>query len=358
MRSEGNRKEQGAGSARRRMMFHLQVLSAVLVLLVSSRGLLAQTQTPYIPGGGSTAQALGTLAQAGGASASSVTRSTGVMPVPEDFATLKIAPGFLLNLDVYDESDLSTQLRVGPDGNIMLPLAGPVHVAGDTLAEARQQIEERFKSAKILKNPQVILDIAQYATMIIPVLGEVNSPGRLQLLAPHSLLDLISFAGGETALAGNRIEVRHQVNGQTSIATYHYGKDSNGSSISNVIIENGDTVIVPRAGIVYVLGAVFRPGGYLMQEDGALDVAQALALAMGTTLQAKTSEIRVIRRKESGEYVEFTLSYSAMTRGKITPPQLQPQDIVYVPVSKPKAILTSGTEILSAATSATIYTLR
>lgn len=356
MRSDGVCRNLRVRSRGPRFIFHLQFLGAGLILLAGIPELSAQASAST--SGGMTARALGTLSQVESSSAPTLSRSLGVVAVPEDFATLKIAAGFLLDMQVYGESDLKSQLRVGADGNIILPLVGSMHVAGETLNEAAEQIQEQYKSAKILKAPQVSLDIAQYAPMVVPVLGEVNSPGRLQLLAPHSLLDVISLAGGETALAGNDIEVRHEANGQSNITTYHYGKNSNGSSIGGVIISAGDTVIVPRAGIVYVLGAVNRPGGYMMQEDGNLDVAQALALAMGTIMQAKTNQIRVIRRQANGSFVEFTLSYSAMTGGKVTPPQLQPQDIVYVPVSKPKAIFTNSIGVISQATSATIYTLR
>lgn len=278
--------------------------------------------------------------------------------VPEDFSKLEIAPGFLLDAEVYDEPDLSSQLRVGPNGDVIMPLAGAIHVAGDTLAEAQDRIQQKLISAEIMKSPQVTLNVVQYAPTIVTVLGEVNNPGRLQMLAPHSLLDVISFAGGETALAGGTLEVRQPDHGQTVTTAYHYGRNSNGDSISKVTVQDGDTVIVPRAGIVYVLGAVTRPGGYLMQEDGKFDAAQALSVALGTTMAAKTGSIRIIRRRPDGTFVEIPLDYQKMVKGKITPPPLQAQDIVYVPVSKFKAALTSGTNVLSAATSATIYTAR
>jgi polysaccharide export outer membrane protein len=297
----------------------------------------------------------------GGGSAASVAKSTGgssLTAVPEDFSKLKIAPGFLLDVEVYDEPDLSAQLRVGEDGNVIMPLVGPIHVAEDTQAEAQQKIQESLKSAKILKNPQVTLNVVQYASTLVTVLGEVGSPGRLQLLAPHSLLDVISFAGGETALAGGEIQVRHEKAGVVTTTRYHYGRSSNGDTISEITIHNGDTVIVPRAGIVYVLGAVNRAGGYLMQEDGKLDVAQALSLAMGTSLLAKTGNIHIMRRRPDGTFLEFTANYKDITNGKATPPQLQAQDIVYVPNSKIKSIFADTQSVLNAAASATIYSIR
>jgi polysaccharide export outer membrane protein len=121
------------------------------------------------------------------------------------------------------------------------------------------------------------------------------------------------------------------------------------------MVHDGDTVIVPRAGIVYVLGAVTRPGGYLMQEDGKLDVIQAISLASGTILQAKTTEIRVIRRKPDGTFTEFSTSYKAITGGQVTPLQLQPQDIVYVPMSKLKIMAVNGMSLIEQAAVSTVY---
>jgi polysaccharide export outer membrane protein len=291
-----------------------------------------------------------------GSGGSSATRTGGgLIAVPEDFSKLRIKPGFLLDLQVFDEPDMSGQFRVGPTGNVLLPLVGAVDVGGATLAEAQEHIQHVLKDGGILKNPQVTLDIAQYAPTLVTILGEVNTPGRLQMLAPHSLLDVIAFAGGETQLAGGVIEVRHEANGKADTATYHYGRNSNGDSIANVTISDGDTVIVPRAGIVYVLGQVTRPGGFLMQEDGKLDMAQAISMAMGTTLLASTKHILIIRRKPDGTFVQFEVSYKDMVHGKITPPELQPQDVVYVPNSRLKTAFTDVQGVMTAAATATIY---
>jgi polysaccharide export outer membrane protein len=333
-----------------RFVFHCALTFMIATLAVA---LHAQSTGPSVQIGNAQASSAGNAAAA---AKSGLT--TGLTAVPEDFSKLKIAPGFLLDVEVYDEPDLSGQLRVDDDGNVTLPFAGAVHVAGNVPAEAQRKIQESLRTAEILKNPQVTLNVVQYEPAMVTVLGEVNSPGRLQMLVPHSLLDVISFAGGETALAGSEIQVRHEGAGQVTTTGYRYGRNSNGDIISGITVHNGDTVIVPRAGIVYVLGAVNRPGGYLMQEDGKLDAAQALSLAFGTVIQAKTGDIHIIRRRTDGTYVEFPLNYKDMVNGKTTPPQLQAQDIVYVPMSKIKATLTDATGVISAATSAAIYTLR
>jgi polysaccharide export outer membrane protein len=279
--------------------------------------------------------------------------------IPEDFADLRLAPGFLLNVQVYDEPEMSTQARVDKEGNVSLPLIGSVHVAGMTIPAAEKAVEDRFRQGEIFKDPQVTLNVEQYASASITVLGEVQNPGRIQLLAPHSLLDVLGMAGGETNLAGETVEVKSPGKDGTSATinhTYQYSRSSNGDSIRDVVIQPGDTVTVTRAGIVYVLGAVNRPGGYLMQEDGKLNVAQALSLAQGTSMQAKTGALRVVRHSPNGQLQEIPVSYDEMMGGKLQPLQLQAEDIVYVPVSKMKSVFTTGASIVGQTGAALIYT--
>src|ERR1700676_2647818 len=118
-----------------------------------------------------------------------------LMTVPEDFAGLTLAPGFLLNILVYDEPDLSARVRVDNDGNISLPFLKTMHVGGDTVPQTKQRIEDKFRSAGILKNPQITIDVEQFATTSVTVMGEVSNPGKVELLAPHSLLDVIGMTG-------------------------------------------------------------------------------------------------------------------------------------------------------------------
>jgi polysaccharide export outer membrane protein len=115
----------------------------------------------------------------------------------------------------------------------------------------------------------------------------------------------------------------------------------------------GDTVTVKRAGIVYVLGAVTRPGGYLMQEDGDLNVTQALALAYGTTMPAAVGSMRLIRKQDDGRVEEIAIPYGDIVKGKVAPPRLQAEDVIYVPVSKIKVVLTQS--LLNTAAQAAIY---
>jgi polysaccharide export outer membrane protein len=306
--------------------------------------------------GANITQSAGTVIQEGRArAASSNSSGGGLITVPEDFAKLKIAPGFLLDVEVFEEPDYSGQFRVGEDGNITLPFAGPVHVAGDSPSAAQAKIADAYQSSKVLNKPQVTSNIIQYVPGIVNVLGEVATPGRLQVLAPHSLLDIISFAGGETGLAGGKVDVSHPEGGKSATTEYHYERNGSSTAIAGVTVFPGDTVTVPRAGIVYVMGAVTRPGGYIMQEDGKLDLAQAISMAMGTTLVASTHHVLVIRRHPDGSFSQFEVPFSKVTKGETPPPQLQAEDIVFVPNSKMKITLVDLQGLMTTAAEAAIY---
>lgn len=280
-----------------------------------------------------------------------------VISVPEDFASLKLAPGFLVNVIVYDEPDFSGPTRVDNEGNIHIAFLKPVHVGGDTVAQAKDVVEKAFVDQGILKHPQVNIDVQQFATTTATVMGEVQNPGKVELLKPHSLLDVIGMTGGETTSAGNVIELKRG-DGDPPTKSYHYSRGGDAAEIRDVMVHPGDTVIVKRAGVVYVLGAVNRPGGYTMQEQGELNVAQAISLAQGLSLQAKVNGLRVVQKQTDGRMVEVPISYKKIMDGKEPPMLLAAGDIVYVPVSKMKTVLSSTTGLIGQTTAAAIYTTR
>ncbi len=323
--------------------------------------LLAFALAAALPAVSAQAQTAGsTLPNSGSSPASSAGKAgqsdqgQGPVMVPRDFSALRIEPGDLLSVNVYDTPEFSNAYRVDPAGDLTIPLCGKVNVRGMTLSEAARRIETVFKEDQILVQPQVNVDLLQYAGQYVTVTGQVESPGRIPLFAAAKLDEVIAEAGGETPLAGTRIKIRHGSDDSAPEEVVSYSPNHANPQSAAVIVRPGDSIIVPRAGIVYVLGAVNRPGGYVMQEDGKLNVAEALAMAGGTALQAKTGGLRVIRRNPDGTVLDFPLSYDAIAKGTQTPLALQAQDIVYVPMSKVKASLSSTTGIISSAASAAI----
>lgn len=281
-------------------------------------------------------------------------RLTPLAAVPEDFSTLKLAPGFLLSMEVYDTPEYSLELRIDSGGNVAIPQIGKVHIGDLTLVEASSKIASSLRDGKILNNPDVNLNVEEYAGRQVTVLGEVRMPGRVEMLAPKHLDDVIAMAGGETEFAGKVIEIRHEAGAEPRSDVIRYSRNTDNHILSDTVVRPGDTVTVKRAGLVYVLGGVTRPGGYLMQEDGDLDVTQALALAYGTTMPAAVGSMRLIRKKDDGMVEEMPIPYRDIMKGKIAPMHLQAEDVIYVPISKTKVILAAGL-VNTAVAAAVIY---
>jgi polysaccharide export outer membrane protein len=278
----------------------------------------------------------------------------GPIVLPRDFSQLRVEPGDLLSVSIFDTPELTDAYRVDPQGELTLPLCSKVKVVGLTTPEVARLLEATLKEDQVLVHPQVNVDVQQYAGQYVAVLGEVNSPGRVTVIAPTKLSDILAQVGGLTPIAGTHIKIRHGEDDSAPELDVPFSRSESNQQTESILVRPGDTVIVPRTGIVYVLGAVFHPGGYVMQEDGKLNVAQALALSGGTVLTANTGGLRVIRRNPDGTVLDFSLSYDGIVKGTQRPLELHAQDVVYVPMSKFRATLTDATAILSAATSAAI----
>jgi polysaccharide export outer membrane protein len=336
----------------KRILLYALFTAAVLLVPLPEAG-VAQVNMQQMPNYSS-----------GPSSAAATTRNRANVPaavpnsdlrmVPEDFAKLKLAPGFLLSLNVLEDSDFAGTFRIDDLGDIIVPILGTVHVAGETAAEARGQIKKRLLDEQFMNDPQVTLTVVEYTAPEVTIIGEVTSPGKYSLLVPHKLVDVLALAGGLTLLAGNEVQIISNSKPAEPVLV-HYSKGSDPQTIENVLVYPGDTVQVKRAGIVYVLGAVTRPGGYVMQEDGTLNVLQAISLAYGTAATASTKTIYLMRRNADGTEVDIALPFNKMLHGQRTDVQLQPTDVLYVPTSKIKAILTNSQTILSSAASASIY---
>jgi polysaccharide export outer membrane protein len=274
--------------------------------------------------------------------------------VPEDFAKLKLAPGFLLRLNVLDDPDFTGEYRVDDQGDIAVPILGILHVGDETAGEARALIRTRLLSGQILKDPQVILTVLEFTAPQVTIIGEVTAPGKYPLLASRNLVDVLALAGGPTNLAGNEVQITRFGEKKEPVVV-HYSKSSDPKAFEDVLVRPGDTLQVKRAGIVYVLGAVNRPGGYVMQESGTLSVLQAISLALGTSEAASTKNVFLLRRNPDGTEVDMTLSYKKIYRGRRADFQLHPMDVLFVPTSKVKAIFSRSQQVFNAAATSAIY---
>jgi polysaccharide biosynthesis/export protein len=274
-------------------------------------------------------------------------------PPPE---SLLIGPGDLLHVSVLREPELERRARVRDSGDVSLPLIDNVHVLGLTPAEAATAIAEKYQHENLLKHPEVSVLIEEYATQAVVVLGQVVRPGPVQLATPRSLVDVLSMAGGLTEAADRHIMIKRSgmtgKDGET--LQVFLPNDAAQALNADVMIHPGDTIIVPKAGIVYVLGDVGRPGGYLMQNDSKLTVLEAIAMAAGASKTASDRRIHLVHNAD-GQYVELDLPLRAMEKGKQPDVPLHANDVLYVPFSFTKNVAMGTTSILAAASTALIY---
>ena len=266
---------------------------------------------------------------------------------------LRISSGDLLDLIVFDTPELSGKLRVNEVGQIAVPVAGAMRVSGMTSEEAAVAIEEKLRSTDVLKYPHVTVFISEYATQGVTVVGEVKTPGIYPLLGGHGVLDFVSAAGGVTPMAGKAITVTHKSDpAHPEIVQL----DSKPGSITQYVdIRPGDTVNISRSGIVYVLGDVGKPGGFLIENNDRLTVIQAVALAQGTNRTASLNKARLIHKQNDG-HGEVQVPLKPILAGKSPDPRLNDGDIIFVPTSGEKVFLYGvGSSVVPGVAGALIY---
>ena len=262
-------------------------------------------------------------------------------------ASMKIGPGDLIEVNVYDEADLHQTIRLNDVGDGTLSFVGSVHFAGLTTDQAEALIARKLKEGNYLRAPQVEVTIREYSTQGVSVLGEVKTPGVYGVIGGQSLLDVLAAAGGTTPLAGSEITIQRARDGST--LSVLLSKDAHHSLSSNVRLYPGDKVIIPRTGLVYVLGDVGRPGGFVMENDGKITVLQALAMAGGTTHTSNMKGSRLLRKGPSG-YADIHIDLNKMLKGQKGDVQLQTEDILYIPGSAVKSVFARASPAVLAAT--------
>jgi polysaccharide biosynthesis/export protein len=276
-------------------------------------------------------------------------------PLPTQSMSLRIGSGDLLEMAVFNVPEMSQRQRVDENGNYSVPLVGPVHLGGLTLQEAQNLIASKLDDEHYVREPSVSLFISDFATQGVSVMGEVVKPGVYPVWGERRLLDMIAAAGGVTARAGKIASISHRNNPaapQNALFTEGGAQDPD----TNPLVAPGDTIIISKSGIVYVLGDVVRPGGFPMENDQTLTLMKAVALAQGTSRTAKLGSARLVRNTITGRQ-EMPVNLKAVMKGRSPDLVLQADDILYVPSSLAKTLADRTLPGIVAATStAVIYT--
>lgn len=267
--------------------------------------------------------------------------------------SLLIGPGDLLHVQVFDTPELEQHARVTDAGELPLLVGGNVKVSALTPGDAARAIEKRLLDGHLLLRPRVAVTVEEYATQKVSVLGEVHSPGAYAIQTPRSVLDVLTLAGGLTDLADRKILIERS---ETDEKVSYFVSNKPGIAIDTAVrINPGDTLVVPKAEIVYVLGDVGRPGGYTMTNNEAqLTVLELVARAGGTNHSAVPSHARLIHRNDD-TYIEEPLPLSAMQKGKHPDLALKAGDIIWVPFSYLRNFGMQANGIVASLGSAAVY---
>jgi polysaccharide export outer membrane protein len=307
-----------------------------------------------------------------------------------------IGPEDLLEITILEAPDLNRIVRVSDDGAISLALLGSIQVAGMSTREVQLVLEDRLRQT-YMRDPQVGVFVQEMRSHPVSVFGAVEKPGVYQIRYAKPLVEVLSMAQGLATDAGDTVIVeRHSgdpaeagyaallgsksntaTDSPSEVPTRSNGGTVQGSGAesitlklkdlldssdphSNVLVYPGDSVKVTRAGIVYVLGQVNKPGGFVLKTNEDISVLQAIALAEGTSRNAKGKDARIfVAAGASGERKEMVIDLDKIMAGKAPSPVLRPNDVLFVPNSGGKEALhvleQSTTGIVGAVGGAAVY---
>jgi polysaccharide biosynthesis/export protein len=277
----------------------------------------------------------------------------------DDYSKYVLGPGDELTIWALGVPEISDKpLKVGPGGVLDLPIAGRLDVAGLTVENLRLALIQRLKAYVV--EPAVSISISDFKSQPVSVLGAVRTPGVFQVQGRKTVMEMISMAGGFSPDAGRSIKiVRRLENGRlpvlnaTDDATGGYsvaevslprlmeGKNPE----QNIPVLAHDVITVPMSQMVYVMGEVTKPGGYVLSEREALSVLQALSLAGGMTRTAAPKQAVILRASASSkDRQEIQIPLHKVLAGKAEDIAMRPEDILLIPNNVAKNISVKAIE--------------
>ena len=262
-----------------------------------------------------------------------------------------IGSGDLLGIEVFDVPELSREVRVNETGYISLPLMpSKVRAGGLTPYQLQDKLAELLQGNGLVSAPQVTISLKEQHSQPITVIGSVKTPMVIQALRRTTLLQALSQAGGIAEDAGSTVivtraipdvaESEDQVDVPVPADPQSFTINlsdvlESGDSRFNIPLVGGDVVSVPRAGIIYVVGAVNHPGGFLLQNDlEHMTMLKMMSLAGGPTNTAKMKNAVILRKNPAtGKREQVPVNLNKVMHLKEQDAELQANDILFVPDS-------------------------
>lgn len=257
--------------------------------------------------------------------------------------------GDQITVHVTDLDDVpTTPLRIGPNGTLSFPLVGPVQASGLTLDQFRDVLATKL--SKYITAPDITVNLVESQSRPVSVVGEVSNPGVRQMIGSQRLLDVISMAGGLKADAGPNVVITRQPQwGVLNAGAVTVDPVTKASSTTlaldallalktpgnNIVMEPGDTVSIPRADLVYVVGDVKKAGGFELTTHNTMSLLHAVTLAEGMGPDNAGNRARILRPAPNGDgsMSQIPIDIPKILAGKDKDVQLFANDILFVPHS-------------------------
>ena len=279
------------------------------------------------------------------------TASTATPTAPRVDDRYRIGPGDVLDIRILNRPNLSREaIRVEGNGMIRMPLIDTeIMAACKTEGELAKEIASGYM--KFYRNPQVDVFIKEYRSVTVSILGMVNEQGRFQLQRRIRLLELLTYARGPSAKAGQTINIVHapplieckQVDSGSedlAFSSYKLSDTLTGKPQANPYLQAGDIVTLPEAEQVYVVGNVLSPRSIPLSEP--ITLTQAIAMAGGVARDSKKDKIRIVRQEPGSQTKkEIMVDLNAIEKKRAEDIALLPNDIVNVQTSEAKSLLRS-----------------
>jgi len=249
----------------------------------------------------------------------------------------ELQAGDLLSIHIFGQPEFAPGVRLSSDGTVLLPLIGTVKLGGLTISQAEVYIEHRLIDAGMFRNPQVTITLTEGQNQVAAVVGEVHA--AVPVVGSRRLLDVLAVAGGLPPTASHVITISRP--GVAQPIVVDLGTDPLRSSLANIPIFPGDTIIVSRIGVVYMVGDFKTPGTIPLTQYAPLTLMEATALSGGLQYQAKYNDLRLIRTVGDHRTV-VRLDIQRILHGKDPDPVLEANDIVFLPEDGLKSFIANG----------------
>jgi len=253
--------------------------------------------------------------------------SSGSLFSSKDAPAYPLGPGDRLMVEVYGIEDMNKEVVVDPAGYVTLPLLERMSVKNMALNEIQKLLEEKYTD--YIKDPKVNLQLKEYGSRFVNIIGEVERPGRIPLKSTFRLLDAISEAGGFTAKSGDiEVQRRDESGAMQKTVIMKESLLSSGGGNENIFVYDQDTVNILPVSQIYISGQVRTPQGIEYKRD--LTLLRAIAKAGGFTEWANKDKIIILRQDQSGQTQAIRVDVHKIEKGKLSDPPLMPNDQIVV----------------------------